>query len=307
MTDTFYTSYSSSRFVLKIANKNDESMRLISGFFNNNCFYIKSDSEYFLELPNQFRKLLTLKSLLISEGKDLLLPIACEVDSSIIRLDMKKGRMIVIIGDSTSGVKTLIRSILVSILVKGLPYDDIYFYDLYNDFSFLNNTSIKYINNERSASIALDEAFSEYERRSEILKYLDCDSIEEANRIIKSNHSEIGVILPIYHFIMMDLTKINTSLQQKISYAVRFTLKVGINLIFCTRSRNELLKLELNNSDIISLYTSDVTTSLKLFGTDMASRLQKKGDVIIASEGRIYHGQAPYVSIEDFNTILKKI
>jgi len=307
VTDTFYTSYSSSRFVLKMANKNDDAFRMMSSFFNNNCFYIKRDNEYYLEIPNQFRKLLTLKSLLLSVEKDKLLPLACDVDSNIINLDMTKGRMIVLVGDETSGLKTMIRSILVSILIKGLPYSDIYFYDLYNDFSVLNNSSIKYINNERSASIALDEAFSEYERRSEILKYLDCDSIDEANKIIKNNHSEIGLILPIYHFILMDLTKINTSLLQKISYAIRFTLKVGINLVFCTRSRNELSKLELNNSDIICLYTSDVTTSLKLFGSDMASRLQKKGDVIISSDGRVYHGQAPYISIEDFNTILKKI
>ena len=304
--DTFYTSYSSSRFVLKFANKNDNAVKMISAFFNNNCFLIKEDNEFFLEVPNQFRKLLTLKSLLVSDS-GLMLPLCVDVDSNVVSLAMKRGRLIVVTGDLTSGVRSFIRCLLVSILIKGLPYSDIYFYDLYNDFNVLNNSSIKYINNERSASIALDEAFSEYERRLEILKYLDCDNLDDANRVIKNNHSEIGLILPEYHFLMLDVTKVNSSLLQKISYAIRFTLRVGIHIIIVARSRNELGKLELNNSDIISFYNSDVTTSLKLFGTDMASRLQKKGDVIIESEGKIFHGQAPYISLDDFNSILKKI
>lgn len=306
-TDTFYTSYSSSRFVLKIMNKNDDTLKQISGFFQRNCFYLKKDNEILLETPNQFRKLLTLKSLLVTENDDNLLPLAIDVDGSSISLNMKKGRLIVAIGEATSGLRTFIRGLLVSILVKGMSYSDIYFYDLSDDFSVLNNTSIKYINNERSASIALDEAFNEYERRSEILKYLDCDNINDANKEIKKGNQDLNVILPEYHFLYLDLSKINSSLLQKITYAIRFTLKVGIHIIICCRSRAELLKLELNNSDIISFYTPDVTTSLKLFGSDMASRLQKKGDVIIETEGSIYHGQAPYISIEDFNTILKKI
>ena len=101
------------------------------------------------------------------------------------------------------------------------------------------------------------------------------------------------------------MTKVSASLVQKISYAIRFTLKVGIQLILCCRNRNALSKLELNHSDLIVVQTTDVSTSLKLFGSEMACKLQKKGDVLIASKGKVFHGQTPYISIQDFDSIIR--
>lgn len=66
---------------------------------------------------------------------------------------------------------------------------------------------------------------------------------------------------------------------------------------------NALSKIDLNKSDILAFNLSDVTTSIKLFGTDMACRLQKKGDVLIRKEGTLLHGQTPYVSVSDFEKL----
>lgn len=304
--DCFHTSYSSSRIDLKFAHRSEDEMKQMIGFFNRNCFFLKNDQTYSLELPNQFRKLLTLKSLLLTTKKDASIPIAVDVDGKVIELDMSEGRLIVVLGDRSSGVKTFLRSFLVSLAVKNLDYSEIYFYDFFNDFSVLNGSCIKYVNNERSAGIALDEAFSEYERRSEVLKYLDCDSIQEVNDKIKKTNQDISLIYPEFHFFYLDLSLISTTLLQKISYAIRFAVRVGIHIILCCRGKNELAKIDLNHSDIIAFSTADVTTSLKLFGTDMACRLQKKGDVLIQTGNRLYHGQAPYVSTKNFDTIIHK-
>lgn len=304
--DSFYTSYSSSRFIIKFAHKNDDELKLLLGFFNRKGFLLKNDNEYYLDYQNQFRKLLTLKNMLIDEINNLSIPLAITVDGKKISLDISNGRFIVILGDQSSGLKTFVRSMIISILIKNIPYSDIYFYDFDNEFQCLNNSNFKYVNNEKSASIALDEAFNEYERRSEILKYFNLDNIKEVNAHIKKSNIDMDYILPEFHFLIVDFALISASLLQKIIYAIRFSIKVGITIIVAARNKSSLAKLELNKSDLVVFNINDVSTSLKLFGSDMACRLQKKGDVLLRIDNVIYHGQAPYVSNSDFDKIVSK-
>lgn len=303
MVDSYQTSYSSSRITLKFAHKNEEDLKAIMGYFNRQCFLLKNENEYYLDYPNQFRKLFTLKNILIEEGTSPTIPLALDVSGSKISLDISTGKMLVLIGDKSSGLKTFIRGFILSILIKNITYSDIYFYDFDNEFSALNKDGFLYVNNEKSAGIALDEAFSEYERRSEVLKYFNCDTIQEANLQIKKSNLDIDPIYPQFHFLLMDLTTISPSLLQKIVYAIRFSIKVGITIVIVARNKNALSKLELNKSDIVAFNMTDVSTSIKLFGSDMACRLQKKGDVIIRKDGILYHGQTPYVSVADFEKI----
>ncbi|MDE7264614.1 MAG: hypothetical protein K2N64_08140 [Anaeroplasmataceae bacterium] len=303
MIDEYKTSYSASRMILKFAHRSEEEMKAIQGFFNRQCFFLKKGNEYVLDYPNQFRKLLTLKSMLLEEEGRKRIPLAVDVDGSKIYLDPAEGRLLVLTGDPTSGIKTFIRGMILSILIKNVVYSDIYFYDFDHEFPQMNKEGFLYVNNEKSAGIALDEAFSEYERRSEVLKYFNCDTIAEANLQIKKSNSQMELILPQFHFLCLDLAAISSSLYQKIMYAVRFSTRVGITMIVVARNKNALAKLELNKCDIIAFNMSDVSTSVKLFGTDMACRLQKKGDVLIRKEGTLFHGQTPYVSISDFEKI----
>jgi hypothetical protein len=93
----------------------------------------------------------------------------------------------------------------------------------------------------------------------------------------------------------------------KLSYAVKLTSKVGINMILIFRNKNDFLKIDIENKDILAFYTADITSSVKIFGSDIASRLQKKGDVLMLSGNTISHGQTPYISIDDFEKIIKEI
>lgn len=303
MIDEFKTSYSASRMILKFAHRSEEDMKAILGFFNRQCFFLKKDNEYVLDYSNQFRKLLTLKALLVEEENRKKIPLAVDIDGSKIYLEPAEGKLLVLTGDPTSGIKTFVRGLILSILIKNIAYSDIYFYDFDHEFPQMNKEGFLYVNNEKSAGIALDEAFSEYERRSEVLKYFNCDTIAEANVQIRKSNSELEPILPQFHFLCLDLATISSSLYQKIMYAVRFSTRVGIIMIVIARNKNALAKLELNKCDIIAFNMSDVSTSVKLFGTDMACRLQKKGDVLIRKDGVLLHGQTPYVSIADFEKI----
>ncbi|MDE7161354.1 MAG: hypothetical protein K2N65_01200 [Anaeroplasmataceae bacterium] len=297
------TSYTSSRILLKFANKSDEEIKAILGFFNRQGFFLKQDNLYSIDYPNQFRKLLTLKTMLLEEGNSKELPLAVDVNGTHIGFNPTQGRLLVLIGDLNSGIRTYVRVLVLSILIKNIKYSDIYFYDFDHEFSQMNKDGFLYVNNEKSASIALDEAFSEYERRSEVLKYFNCETIEEANQHIKKTNSEMEYILPQFHFMCLDLTSISSSLLQKITYAIRFSTRVGITIVIIARNKNALMKLELNKCDLMAFNMTDVSTSVKLFGSDMACRLQKKGDVLIRKEKTLYHGQTPYVSIADFDKI----
>lgn len=303
MVDSYKTSYSSSRFLMKFAHKNDDEIKAILGFFNRQCFFIKQENGYALDYSNQFRKLLTLKAMLLEEGSSKKIPLAVDVDGSHIFFDSKEGRILVLTGDSTSGIKTFIRSLVLSILIKNIKYSDVYFYDFDHEFPQMNKDGFLYVNNEKSASIALDEVFSEYERRNEVLKYFNCDSIEEANVQIKKSNLEMETILPQFHFLCLDISSVSSGLYQKIIYAIRFSTRVGMTMIIVARNKNALAKLEMNKCDIVAFNMSDVSTSVKLFGSDMACRLQKKGDVLIRKDGTLYHGQTPYVSVADFDKI----
>ncbi len=297
-----YTSYCSSRFVLRFADKKEDEIKTIIGFFNRKCLIFKSGNNYMLDYQNQFRKLLTLKQLLL-EDNNKLIPLALDVDGTHINLDIKNGKLLVLTGDNSSGIKTFLRSMILSILIKNIKYSEIYFYDFEQEFIQMNKKDFLYINNERSASIALDEAFSEYERRIEVLKYYNCDNLNDLNITLKKLNKELELINPQFHFLNIDLNAISQSLLQKIIYAIRFATKVGIIIVVVARDKKALSKLEMNKSDIIAFNMSDVSTSIQLFGSDIACRLQKKGDVLIRKDKTLYHGQTPYVSISDFEKI----
>lgn len=304
--DRFYTSYSSSRIVFKMPRKDDNEMKQLMGYFNRQCFWIQNDQEYYLDFSNQFRKLLSLKSMLIADTSTKDIPLAIDVNGSRIAVEINSGKLLVLIGDQNSGIKTFIRCFVLCLLIKNIEFSDLYFYDFKDDFKAMNCKDFKYVNNEKSAALALDEAFNEYERRSEVLKYFNCDSIEEANSFIKKSNLEMDLLYPEFHIITIPLSELSTSLIQKITYAIRFSIRVGIMIVLVARGKNDLTKIDLNKSDLVCFNMNDVSTSLKLFGSDMICRLKKRGDVIIRKDSTIYHGQAAYVSTDDFDKILIK-
>lgn len=301
-----YASFTSSRFIVKLPHKSELVERELTAFFEKNCFLIKNGLEISIELSNQFKKLLTLKRLLAISRLSSQIPIAIDVDNSVIELDLNVGKIIAIIGDYTSGIKTFIRCILTSLLIKGYPQRNISLYDLDCEFEIVSKSKIRYMNNEKSALIGLEDAFSEYERRIDAFKYLNADSIIEANKRIKDLGEEYEPFSPSIHifFIRYDISQ---SLIQKIGYIMQFGPKVGISIILVFRDKEALFKINLANCDIISFYSSDITLSVKLFGYDIACRLQKKGDVIMQSKNRLYHGQTPYISLDDFEKIINEL
>ena len=114
----YMTSYTSSRFIVSLPHKSDNVRVELTGFFNKCCFVIKNNLEMKIEVSNQFKKLLTLKSVLLGEelNDDIILGI--ELDGTKMIFETKNGSTLLLIGDYGSGLKTMARSILASLLIK---------------------------------------------------------------------------------------------------------------------------------------------------------------------------------------------
>lgn len=303
----YITSYTSTRFIVKLANKSDGIVNELSGFFEKRCFIIKQNLNLSIEVSNQFKKLLSLKTFLAPIILEENIPIACSVNGDTIFCNTTKGKIISITGDYTSGVKTFIRSFIATLLIKGCDPSTIFLYDLNLEFQMLKGKSINYIKNTFEIEKALDDIFNEFEKRMQSFKYLDSDNIVDANKRIKELNLDMDIIKTLYHIIYINMQMFNQTLLMKLSYAIKLTSKVGINIILVFRNKNDFFKIDVLNSDIISFYTADVTSSVKIFGSDIACRLQKKGDVLILNGDTINHGQTPYISIEDFEKIINLI
>lgn len=300
----YTTSYTSTRFAVKLANKSDDIISELSSFFEKRCFFIKQNLSLSIEVSNQFKKLLSLKTFLAPNLLKEEIPIAYNINGEVIYTDISKGKIISITGDYTSGIKTFVRSFLATLLIKGYDASSIYLYDLCLEFQILKGKSINYIKNTFEIEKALDDIFNEFEKRMQSFKYLDCDNIIDANKKIKELNINMEIIKPLIHIIYINMQMFNQTLLMKLSYAIKLTSKVGINIMLIFRNKNDFFKIDVLNSDIISFYTADVTSSVKIFGSDIACRLQKKGDVLILNGNTINHGQTPYISIDDFEKII---
>lgn len=305
--DSYITSYTSSRFIIKLAHKKDGVLREISAFFNKCCFYIKNDQYIKIEISNQFKKLLTLKSLLLREENNSKIILGIDIDNTPIDIDIRSGKSLLVVGDYTSGVKTFIRCFLSSILYKGYKMSNIYFYDMFNEFNKLSYTGINYVYNERLMIESFELAFIEYEKRIDTFKYLNADSLIEANKKISEMGSEYELLSPIFHIIFLNSNNTTNDCLKRLNYLLQFGIKVGMIIIIIARDKSLLNKLELCNSDLLSFYLTDLSTSINLLGSDIACRLQKKGDFLYQSKNKIYHGQSPYVSLDDFEKIINHI
>ena len=106
--DGYFTSYSCSRFVLKLAKINDIDAKTILNYFNRQAILIKMGVDYYLDFPNQFRKTLTLKNLL-SECKKDEIPLLKDINGLCIGFNINNSKNLVILGDENSGVKNIIK------------------------------------------------------------------------------------------------------------------------------------------------------------------------------------------------------
>lgn len=306
----YLQSYNSTSYLLdSISDQNFKQLKeRVNYFFENQCFIIKKNNEISVEVYNKFRELLTLKKMLTSIAtKNLCLGIAN--NNLAIELDFSIDNQLFICGDYNSGVRNTVRMLIFQIFLNHQLNAKIEILDTKQEFKELFEicSNIDYYLSDSEGLNMLEKLAIEYERRKEVFNFLGVEDYIEANKEITALHPKINLINPIYVFINTSFSKASYDFENKFNYLIKFSHKMAIYFICVIRKKEDLRKLTLNYSAYMMLNTMDIEFSLKTVNSDLGCLLQKKGDFLYLSQQKIRHGQIPYLSMTDYNRLLKKL
>lgn len=308
--NTYYTGYTCTRYLVdKTIDYSFNSIKgKISSFFNDNALFMENRESLIIDVPNRFKELLTLKKTLKNVNNEVIC-YGYSVDMKLIYLNnLAEGN--IFFGAVDSGISNLIKGIVFQIFLNNQTNNYTFFYDRRDTFKNLYGLKTDYFfysKNENDAIVALDDAFREYERRNELLKYLNVNSISEANTEIKNNHNKISPIINEYYFINTDLTNETSDFIEKLNYLMKLSSKCGIYVFVINRLKEELEYLNIQNASLLLFYSDSITTSVKLLGNENLCYLQKKGDFIYKNNTNVIHGQTPFISEADYLYFVKRL
>ncbi len=305
------TSFSSSRFIIKLDQAYDVKLfkEQMNDFFSKKCFIYKKNNNYYIDVPNQFKELLTAKRLYTETIKDDGLAVGYEVNKEILRISLEDTNAIFLIGDYGSGIRSFIKSLIVQIFLKYQFDVKILFNDNTKSFDYLDfiSNELRYLKDEKQMLEYLEEEFMEYERRVELFKFLDVETLDKANENINAAHPNIKKLYPYFNIFYLDYEKISNDLIMKINFLIKFGFNVGMYSIIVVRDKESISKLQVQNSKAIFFKTEEILLSLKMLGNDLSCYLQKKGDILFLDQNELYHGQTPYLSESDFQNFIKRL
>lgn len=306
--ENYYIGHTSTSYLFTLlSNKLDSRLDILLKIFNYKAFYMIERNNLLIETKNQFKDLLTLKSLLVESG-DLLIPIGVNNLKDIVIFDIDNYNSLLICGDKDSGVKTYVRALITSIILNLQHAFKMKIFDIHKDFKELSgiNNMIIYSNSMNEINKMVEDEIYELDKRLEILKYLDTQNYNEANQKIVELNKKIDILYPRFLLINVTIDLFNSEILKKIDYLASFGKKCGIFIILITRGKDNLKLLNLNLYQKLLFKIDDLSISLKLTNTDIACMLDGKGEFIYMENKKISHGQAPYISMTDFLKILNK-
>ena len=291
-----------------LSDKLDSRLDILLKIFDYKAFYMLSSQTLMIDVKNQFKELLTLKNLLLNNEEEYLIPIGENNMRDLIIFDINNYNSLLICGEPESGIKTCIRAFISSIIFSLNHSYKMIILDLYKEYKELSSCgpTISYAYQMEDINKLIDEEIYEFDKRLEILKYLDVKNYVEANEKITNMNKQINILLPRFIIINVSINLFNSDILKKIEYLSSFGKKMGINIILISKPKDNLSLLSLNQYNKLIFKISDLSISLKLTNTDIATTLMGKGDFIYMENKKISHGQAAYLSSTDFLKIINK-
>lgn len=292
---------------ISFTNVSLNSIKFISKLLNTNLIF-KYGNNIYIDYTNHFKDLYTLKQALIkTDIKNI--PIGLMPNQDLIILDENMQNSYLIVGNKGYGIKNLCMCIISSLILIYKENVDIYVFDLKAEYKdhFPINGFIKYKNNISSIQNKVDEIIEEYDKRQEILNYLGCDNYIKCNTHIKEENKNIKLLEPIYLFLNMPLASLKSDSLNKISFLISQGLKCGIYLFIISRESKDLDMIAINQLDKIIFKTTNLSISLKLTKSDIATTLVSKGEILYIENDHIRHAETPFISTSDFMKIINKI
>ena len=216
---------------------------------------------------------------------------------------------ILISGEAGSGIKTFVKSFILSLIFKlkeefSLILCD--YNDEYSDFKYLTNLFYPINRKVDGLDDLLDELTIELERRLLIINEEGVDNYLSLNKILKNK--KLDSLKPMFVLInnLDILRKNNFNLNNKILYFFKFGYKCGIHFILINRSSGIDNSIISNIKTKILLKTNTIEQSFEIVGSGNGCSLVGNGDALFVHELSVYHIQLPFVSESDFHRVISK-
>lgn len=256
-----------------------------------------------IECINKIKRLLTLKYLLLLDKPYL--PIGCDFEMKVYSYDFNVNKNILVVGAYDSGLRTFIKSFIVSNIFLYKENFKIVVFDYKNEFSelkFFPNLYLNYQNKHENFMYSIDELAVELERRIQILNDNNYENFTQFN------FNNTDKIFPIYVFInsIENLKDANKNYESKLLYFLKFGHKAGI--IFICSNRNIGV-----SKSVISAFATKIIYkchsmdhSYEITGSKNACNLDKKGDAIYLVDNKASRISTPYISNGDYERVINK-
>lgn len=280
----------------------------IDQILNRKKLFYKEENRLIIEAPNKIRKLLTIKNLLLmNQTNDI--PIGIELNDMVIYFSPLVHQNILLSGEYGSGIKTFIKSFIISLIFRLKENFSIVlcdYLDEFSDFKYLNNLFYPITKKVEVMDDVLDELSIELEKRLNIISESGADNYLSLNKILINK--KIEQIKPIFVIINnLDLLrKKNYNINNKLLYFLKFGYKTGIHIIMINRSFGISSSLLSNVKTKILFKTSTIDQSYEIVGSSNACSLIGNGDVLFVHDINIYHAQLPFISDGDLHRVISK-
>ncbi len=300
-----YIGNSFSSIVVK--NASSPSIKGIAKIIGNTQVFKYGENIYF-DYPNHFKELFTLKRALINTDlKDI--PVGLMPNGDLSVLDILHFNSFLLCGAKGYGLRNYVRSIITSIILIYKRDCQIKLFDLKNEYKgyFMSPCFVEYANEISKIQSEITSIGNEYERRCEILNYLNTANYLEANKKILDDGKRINAINPLFLFVNFSLKSLNSDALAKLNFFISQGHKVGIFIFIITRDVSDLDLININQMVRIIFKLSDLSMSLKLTKSDIAVSLVNKGEALLLENEKIRHVETPFLSISDFLKIINLI
>ena len=280
----------------------------IDSLLNRKILFYNDKTQLIIEAPNKLKKLLSIKGLLLMNLTDVI-PLGVEINDMIFYFNPIINQNILISGENGSGVKTFIKSFIITLIFRlkdkfNLVLCD--YLDEFSDLKFLPNLMFPVNRRIEKLDDIIDELSVELEKRLNIINEYECENYIKLN--IELERKKIKEILPIFVIVNnLDVIRSKGSdLSQKILYFLKFGYKVGIHFIMINRFPGVSGSIIANTKTKILLKTTTIEQSFEIIQSKNGCSLIGNGDAIIVSELSIYHVQLPYISDSDYHRVINK-
>lgn len=303
--EKMYVSYTYTRFIFRGLNLDIKENKIDALLGKKSIYYLEKE-RLIIESPNRIKKILSLKNILLLKLSNTI-PLGIELNDDIIYFNPISDEHLLLSGDFNSGIKSFIKSFIVTLIFKfkedfNLIICD--YNDEFNDYRHLPNFFYPFTKKIDRLDDYFDNITVELEKRMVILRDFGVEDYLKLNDLLEKR--KLDKLKPIYFLInnLNILKKHHYEIENKLTYLLKFGHKVGIHFIMISREANLSKEVISNVKTKLVFRTSSMEQSFEILQNKNACSISNIGDAFLVKGLDIYHLALPYISNNDFNRVI---